>query len=87
MGRDDGDTVTLADLLFRNSNDSEETDSELQLAVVDLEPICEFRASPNPGSLMLSICLPRVDCEPGWFLASAVCERAELTVVDKAFKF
>ena len=85
MGRDDGDT--LADLvLFRNSN--EETDLEPQLAV-DSEPICEFCASPNPasGSLMLSICPPRVDCGPGWFLASAVCESAELTVVDKAFKF
>ena len=83
MGRDDGDT----DLLFWETN--EETDSEqLQLAV-DSEPtsICEFCALPNPGTLMLSICPPRVDCGLRWFwvlaFKFAVCERAAWTVVDR----
>ena len=56
IGRDASDGNT--DLLFWGSN--EETDLELQLAV-DLGPICEFCASPNPGTLMLSICPPRAD--------------------------
>jgi hypothetical protein len=87
-----GDT----DLLFWGSNEETDSDSdrdsELQLAV-DSGPICEFRASPNPGTLtrMLSICPPRVDCGLRWFkflggilaLAFAVCERAEWTVVNK----
>ena len=85
MGRDDdGDT----DLLFWGSNKETDSDSELQLAV-DLGPICEFCASPNPGMLILSIFPLRVDCGLGWFkflggiLAFAVCERAEWTVVNK----
>ena len=79
IGRDDGD----ADLLFWDSNeDPLFWDSNEEM---DSEPTCGIRASltRNPGTLMVSICPPRVDCGVRWFIAFAVCKRAEWTVVDK----